>query len=232
MVFCAVETLLESTGKGQSLPCKETGASLSSEDLQQIRLIALVGFTVLVGLRSDNWKAWLSLKWWRGHFQESLGERIPSLKGHISSLRLFLFSFLKFLKESSESLQCEMERCSHQINYSVSFKIPAGNACYAIANSHRPYTNAFSGNCLCNNKLLVGKWIGFSQAMHLIPFTLILMENFPVSLVGADPVQGCGKLCGWICLNCKVFLSASVLLNFVPPGFWWFTLRFIWTQWN
>lgn len=29
---------------------------LSSEDLQQIRLIALVGFTVLPGLRSDNWK--------------------------------------------------------------------------------------------------------------------------------------------------------------------------------
>ena len=49
---------------------------LSSEDLQQIRLIALVGFTVLMSLRSDNWKAWLSLKWWQGHFQESLGERI------------------------------------------------------------------------------------------------------------------------------------------------------------
>lgn len=48
-----------------------------------------------------------------------------------------------------------------------------------IANSHRPYTTAFSGNCLCNNKLLVGKWIGFNQAMHLILFTLILMEKIP-----------------------------------------------------
>lgn len=65
---------------------------------------------------------------------------------------------------------------------------------------------------LCNNKLLVGKWVGFSQAMHLILFTLILMEKFPVSLVGADSVQG------WICLNCKVVLSAAVLLNFVPSG--------------
>lgn len=92
-----------------------------------------------------------------------------------------------------ESLQREMELYSHQINYSI-FQNPVGKACYVIANSHRPYTTAFSGNCLCNNKLLVGKWIGFSQAMHLILFTLILMEEFPVSLVGADPVQGCGKL--------------------------------------
>lgn len=34
---------------------------LSSEDLQQTRLNAPVGFSVLMGLRSDNWKAWLSL---------------------------------------------------------------------------------------------------------------------------------------------------------------------------
>ena len=125
---------------------------------------------------------------------------------------------MKFLKESSESLQCEVELHSHQINYSVSFKIPVGSACCVIANSHRLHTNAFSGNCLCNNELLVGKWIGFSQATHLIPFMLILMEKFPVSFVGADPVQGCGKLGGWVCLKCKVSLSASVLVNFVPSG--------------
>lgn len=57
MFFCAAETLERSAGKGQSVPCKETGVSLVSGDLQQIRLIALIGFTDLVGLRSDSWKA-------------------------------------------------------------------------------------------------------------------------------------------------------------------------------
>lgn len=57
MFFRAAETLEKSTGKGQSVPCKEPGVSLVSGDLQQIRLIALVGFTDLVGLRSDSWKA-------------------------------------------------------------------------------------------------------------------------------------------------------------------------------
>lgn len=57
MFFRAAETLEKSAGKGQSVPCKEPGVSLVSGDLQQIRLIALVGFTDLVGLRSDSWKA-------------------------------------------------------------------------------------------------------------------------------------------------------------------------------
>lgn len=57
MFFCAAETLENSAGKGQSVPCKETGVSVVSGDLQQIRLIALVGFTDLEGLRSDRWEA-------------------------------------------------------------------------------------------------------------------------------------------------------------------------------
>lgn len=199
---------------------------LSSGDLQQIRLIALVGFTDLVDLRSDSWKAWLSLKWWQRHFQESVEERIPLAplpRGPHFFLKI-ISVFQSFLKENLESLQREMDLYSHQINYSVSFKIPVGKACYVIANSHRPYRNEFSGNCLCNNKLLVCKWIGFSQAMHLILFTPILMEKFPVSLVGTDPVQGCGKLDVWICLNCKVCLLLFGLILYLLVS--WFTLRF------
>lgn len=57
MFFCAAETLEKSAGKGQSVPCKETDVPLVSGDLQQIRLITLIGFTDLVGLGSDSWKA-------------------------------------------------------------------------------------------------------------------------------------------------------------------------------
>lgn len=208
--------------KGRAFPARKL-VRLSSGDLQQIRLIALVGFTDLLGLRSDNWKAWLSLKWRRRHFQESLEVRIPLARRPHFFLKI-ISVFKNFLKENLESLQREVELYSHQINYSVFFKIPVGKACYVMANSHRPYTNAFSGNCLCNNKLLVGKWRGFSQAMHSILFTLILMEKFPVSLVGADLVQGCGKLDVWICLNCKVSLLLFRLILYLLVS--WFTLRF------
>jgi len=56
MVFCAAETLWKAQAEGRAFLARKL-VCLSSEDLQQIRLIALVGFTVLMGLRSDNWKA-------------------------------------------------------------------------------------------------------------------------------------------------------------------------------
>jgi len=58
--------------------------------LRWVRVIVLVGFTILTGLRSGDWKAWLS-EGMVGHFQDSLGGRIPELKGHISSLRLLFY---------------------------------------------------------------------------------------------------------------------------------------------
>lgn len=205
---------MESTGKGQSVPCKETGKS------ELWRFAAgTIDFTSRIYSPFESQvrqlESLIVSEVMAGAFPAISGRKNPLAKRPHFFLRIISFPFFWSFKRRAQSLQCEVGLYSHQINYSVSFKIPIGNACYVIANSHRSDMNVFSGNCLCNNKLLVGKWIGFSQAMHLIPFTLIVMEKFPVSLVGAAPVQGCGKLRGWICLSCKV----SVLINFVPSGF-------------
>lgn len=65
-----------------------------------------------------------------------------------------------------------------------------------IANSHRPYENAFSGNCLCNNKLWVGKWIEFSHALD--PVRTDFNGKIPSEFIGGRPSK---RLWETGCLN-------------------------------
>lgn len=167
MVCGAAETPLGRPGKGQSVPCKKTGASklwrfaadkidctgrIYSPSRSQVRqLESLIVSEAMVGA-----------------FPRFFGRKDPLAK------RPHFF---------------------RQIISSWFFEVFKGEL---------RHFEVWDGTVLPPNKL---QWV--------------LMEKFPVSLVGADPVQCCGKLGDWICWDCKIFVSvfcsASILyiLGFV-----------------